>query len=510
MVGQHGIDLAIDLITTHFGDLVAKVCSCLLKHGPISLQEISRFTQLSSSRVKNCLLVLIQHNCIQAFSSPKGSSEKLVTLYAALFDGILHRMRFPKFLGIVNDDLGEQCETLLEGLLQNGRLTFEQLLERTISKLPEASESTRKELRVNFNKLVHSHYVERCPKPEPFLVPTSEDQSTRKRGAKTNEQSSPLEQQAATAAALSHAERFSEIPDIETETVNFDVADHHHVFSAGDKRKYEALEIDQELESTITENEVLWRANYEKFVYCLKKKACASNVRARLGLDAGLILEAMVEANGQEKVGTKNSVTSSMNIILERVREKPGGIAMTLEHIRVVLDQLNSHSSTDDAGALYTIDLNNIIEACQNDEVEALVQARYGQEAYRIFRLLVKSGHPIETDRIAEVTFVEKKDAQLILYKLWKDEYLDMEKVTLHVSGPAQLSFWKLNKKALWEHILDDMYHAALNLSQKISHIVEQQHEVSRDTERHLLRRKIILQQSLLKLDDALMLFHDF
>lgn len=51
-----------------------------------------------------------------------------------------------------------------------------------------ASASIREEMRANFNNLVHSHYVERCPKPEPFLGPDSEDQSTfaRKRGAKVS------------------------------------------------------------------------------------------------------------------------------------------------------------------------------------------------------------------------------------------------------------------------------------------------------------------------------------
>lgn len=51
-----------------------------------------------------------------------------------------------------------------------------------------ASASIREEMRANFNNLVHSHYVERCPKPEPFVGPDSEDQSTfaRKRRAKVS------------------------------------------------------------------------------------------------------------------------------------------------------------------------------------------------------------------------------------------------------------------------------------------------------------------------------------
>ncbi|EHA8589143.1 hypothetical protein COCNU_scaffold008269G000030 [Cocos nucifera] len=113
MAGQCGLKLAVSLITAHFGDLVAKVCSCLLRRGTLTLQEIIRFTELSSSQVKNCLLVLIQHNCVQAFSTPRpagpGGVAKAVTQYMALFDNILHRMRFAKFLAVIREDLGPQA-----------------------------------------------------------------------------------------------------------------------------------------------------------------------------------------------------------------------------------------------------------------------------------------------------------------------------------------------------------------------------------------------------------------
>jgi hypothetical protein len=136
MVSQHGILLAVAIISDHFGPLVSKVCRCLLRHGALPLQEIVRRLELSPGQVKNSLLVLIQHNCVQAFNAPRGNGDKTVTHYLAIFDNIVHRQRFSKFLSIIRADIPES-EALLEGLLQNGRLTFGQLVERTISKVPE-------------------------------------------------------------------------------------------------------------------------------------------------------------------------------------------------------------------------------------------------------------------------------------------------------------------------------------------------------------------------------------
>jgi hypothetical protein len=41
------------------------------------------------------------------------------------------------------------------------------------------------------------------------------------------------------------------------------------------QRKHEALEVDEE-DSIIAESEFLWRINFERFIFCLKKKVCLS------------------------------------------------------------------------------------------------------------------------------------------------------------------------------------------------------------------------------------------
>ncbi|KAF0891850.1 hypothetical protein E2562_011251 [Oryza meyeriana var. granulata] len=78
MVSQHGILLAVGIISDYFGPLVSEIIRCV---------------ELSPGQVKNSLLVLIQHNCVQAFSSPRGSGDKTITHYLAIFDNILHRQR---------------------------------------------------------------------------------------------------------------------------------------------------------------------------------------------------------------------------------------------------------------------------------------------------------------------------------------------------------------------------------------------------------------------------------
>ncbi|KAF1880504.1 hypothetical protein Lal_00011562 [Lupinus albus] len=129
MVAEYGLKLAVHLITTHFGNIVANVCENLLRKGPLTLEQLIRFTELKREQVKNSLLVLVQHNCVQPFRN-QDQQDGAKTEYMALFDNILHRPRFPKFLDIVSRKLDDECVELLDGLLRNGRLTLQQMADR--------------------------------------------------------------------------------------------------------------------------------------------------------------------------------------------------------------------------------------------------------------------------------------------------------------------------------------------------------------------------------------------
>ncbi|XP_044504776.1 DNA-directed RNA polymerase III subunit rpc3 isoform X2 [Mangifera indica] len=524
VVPQYGIKFAVHIITNHFGDRVAKVCECLLRRGPLNRPNIKRYTELTDEQVKNSLLVLIQQNCVQAFIVEQlggfGDEPRLNTQYVALFDNILHRVRFAKFLTIASQEFDKQCVELLQGLLEHGRLTLKQMFERAKSRTSVVLDSVRESL----SKLATAHYVERCPAPEPLLMAATEEETpARKRGSKSSklvEEPETIEQRAVAAAAPVETLRFSVIStDSGVHGENND--NNLTSITVGQKRKHNALESDES--RTADELTVLYRANFEEFIRHLRHKACIETVRARLDDGAATVLGAMLEAtrSSEQKVKTRYSVPLSLGSIYEEVIKREAGRNMTLDHAKASLNQLGYPPLVKESNGSYSIEFEKIIELAQNDEMESVVLKKYGRDAYRIFRLLSKANCLLETDKISDITFVEKKDTLKILHKMWKDEYLDMEK--LFMSGARQSVFflWKVNKTTLSRYVLDEMFHAALNLSLRLAHELDQEKELlnlpaDRRTG-HLLDRynrlkkvRILLESSQMKLDDAIMLFHYF
>lgn len=525
MVSPHGIKLAVYLISSYFGELNAKVCDCLLRRGTQTLHQVVSSTELSRKNVKNCLLVLIHHNCVQAFAirQPGGFGEeaKIITQYMALFDNIIHKLRFPKFIEIVSEELGKECEEILEWLLQHGRLSLSQIIVK-YKQASKQGDSSADAAQDSFNRLVNARFVERCPAPDPLLEPPAEEETAaKKRGAKSAKiQAQTMEQQALAAAAPMESMRFL-VENIWNDSV--EKADKRTTdVKCGMKRKQEDLESNTKDPAT-GEKEVLWRANFEEFIRRLRHKACVANVKVRVNNDAAIVLAATLELSrhSETKLRIDNSVPQSINAIYDEVIKREGGLGMDLERIRASLDDLGCEAPLMEIDETYSVDLKNIIEQARIEEVESIVLKRYGREAYRMFRLLSKADRLVETDKISDTTFVEKKDAVKILFKLWKDDYLEMKKVIARAAKQSEFILWKINKQSLWEHILDEMYHAALNLRLRITHEKEQEKEILQMPKdklvgelgnKYMRLRKvcIVLESSLMNLDDSLMLFHDF
>ncbi|KAL1294661.1 hypothetical protein HN51_055453 [Arachis hypogaea] len=525
MVSQYGFKFAIHLVTNHFGKIVAKVCETLFRKGPLSLGEIIRCTELTPEQVKNSLLVLVQHNCVQAYVPAdqfRGEDGSMATVeYLALFDNIIHRLRFPKFLEIAKHQFDDECEKVLDGLLRDGRLTLKQMIERAVQgkENPGAIEAV---VRESFHKLLKARYIERCPAPEPVISTLIKAESApRKRGskmAKKFEAPETIEQRVLEAAVPGEAIRFAVTAYTLGNADREAKSDDSSMVNVGDNSG-----------GIANEGSILWRANFEEFIRHLRHKLLVENERKRLDDGAATILSAILDVTKtvEKKVKIEKSVPLSLDSIFTEVTKTEHGRTMTIDRVRASLVQLGCPQRNFDDS--YSIDLKSIVEMARNEEVESIVLKRFGSDAYRIFRLLSKSNCFLETDKIAESALVDKKETPRLLYKLWKDNYLYMEKLVVTAAKQSRFMLWKVNKPLLWEYVLDEMYHAALNLSLRLAFEQEKDEDLlhvpadklvpaDKSSEANALQKRyrrlrdvlFLMGSSLMKLDDALMLFHDF
>ncbi|KAL3570382.1 hypothetical protein D5086_027631 [Populus alba] len=393
-------------------------------------------------------------------------------------------------MAIVSQEFDKLCVDLIETLLQHGRLSSEQIFDGFRDTTEGSSSGGMEALQENMHNLVMARYVERCPITEPFLALPSEEEAApvRRRGAKSAKaflEPETLEQRVLVAAVPPEGLRFSfELnPEIGADR---EKVENNSSSNIGDKRKLDALESD--IDGGVADKQVdcgVPHVHYLKFRMFLAQKEkiqgaqiCIETVRTRLDDEAATVFTAMLDASRSEekKIKTASSVPLSENSIYAEVIKSEKGRNMTLDYVISVLVGLSSSPPfvrvVDNS---YSIDFKHTIEVAQTDEVESIVYKKYGKDAYRMFRLLSKAGRLLETDKISDSIFLEKKETANILSKMWQGDYLQMEKL---FAGPTQFLLWKVNMINLRERVLDDMFHAALNLSLRVAYELEQQKEL--------------------------------
>ena len=122
----------------------------IIRHDNNSITEIIRYfsrqshqskNAIKASQIRDSLLILLQQNCLQL--EPDTSVELIdgqasVFLYRVNLDMVINRLRFPKFLSIVDNLYGELAVKLVEDLIFHGRLRFDQVVEDVVAQQKEA------------------------------------------------------------------------------------------------------------------------------------------------------------------------------------------------------------------------------------------------------------------------------------------------------------------------------------------------------------------------------------
>ncbi|EGC39126.1 hypothetical protein DICPUDRAFT_45403 [Dictyostelium purpureum] len=185
--------LAIGIVNEAFGDDVSKVFEFLVHRGKSSFKIINQALQgtVGLKRIKQCLLVLIQHNLatFEEFLIPLGKDEQESltpgdpfpsdSVYEAIIVNAIHRLRFPKFINFIKVSKGDEAAFILEELIDHGRLPMDMILKQAsaYSRAADSFEDTEeitKRFEDIFTKLIMDQFIMRAPRPRPI---NDQDQS---------------------------------------------------------------------------------------------------------------------------------------------------------------------------------------------------------------------------------------------------------------------------------------------------------------------------------------------
>eukprot|EP00850_Spirogloea_muscicola_P001310 SM000005S17107 [mRNA] locus=s5:252079:256648:+ [translate_table: standard] len=536
-----------------------KVCSTLVHKGQLTLAEISRETGLPPADLRSYLLVLVQHHCVQAYrveADANSAAARLQTYYTALTDNIRQRLRYPRFLLHIRHKLGNEAEAVVEGLLEHGRLSFHQIVQRAAARGSQGEKEARKSVQAAFVALVSECYIERCPKPEPAL-PSLDSVDAYRKGQRGQRGRAIIEAgvgateelRIVNAAMPEGTDRFrlpSSLAFAQAHTNEDGLDQSGHTPATKRRRVIMDCDADQAEEHAnmpadelkdkdrlhAEEADVLWKVNFSEILRRFRHQACVEQVRKRIDPMAGTVLEAILDSGRTSESSLQQAYTAPITVeaALQAAQRMPKGTSLTLDRVRTALQLMAS-----DAEGL----ASRVGEGSGGGQfIRAVVSQRYGLHSCRILGLLL-SKKQLEHKQIAEMAMIPIKNARELLYKMLQEEFVQLQEIAKTSDHAPSRTFylWHVNIGRVSEIVLDSMFKAASNLRQRLTCEVEQEQEVlalleqmqrsassgSMPTvqpvtltpvQRQQLERvrqvAAVLESSLLRLDEAIIAFSDF
>lgn len=386
MSAQEGKVISL-ILSERFGDAVEIVGSHLFKNGSTPLLFIKRYTELSLSKVKEALCILIKYRLV----SFKPNRNEHLANYKLNCENVLLMLRYPKYINQIKKKFGDNAEILMEELLLCGYGSASDLIVRTSTRLTkdQSKNVPLPDLRDMFCALALAKYVQRIPCcNEEELVPN-----------------------------------LSIAPEKLYDTANL-----------VDIRQLVQIQKGVHKVEESSDCKVYWTCNYDRFHQDMRDKLIETSMTKKFDEHVGEMFRVMLQQmyiRNDPWTDISNPIPIlEIRDIIKKNNDHPYLSAFFDNYVSVVQDDSNQILSKigDAAGGSYQIRIKHILNMLVWETIEQIVLEKFDTKGARIFRL-VKSQSYIEPEQIQKLAMIPAKDAKKLTYQLLEENFLDVQEL---------------------------------------------------------------------------------
>lgn len=402
------------LLREHFGEVVEKVGTHLLKNGQQSLRTIIHETGMPLDQVKKALCVLVQQGACAFSSGRKGPGSPAE--FFANGHRILRILRYPRYIYTAKTLYGDTGELIIEELLQRGHLTMSETVKTVADRLTQNMEEGHSmdysEVSSAFSKLVETHFLQRCP-------PVGVEKTA----------ASPDSPPAPVTTTSSSAETYPECYKVPHVTLVGRGKRPLCTEEGEEQRNAKKAKMDTQ---THGDEGIYWQVNFERFHLHFRDQTIISAVANKLDQTSSEIVRTMLRMSEVTTVPTAactkplsaneifRSLSSSYNIPRQILDQ----------YLTLLVDDPMEFvgKAGESGGGMFVVNLHRALTNLARATLESVVQERFGSRSARIFRLLLRTRH-LEQKQVEDFAMIPAKEAKDMLYTLLSENLVQLQEV---------------------------------------------------------------------------------
>uniref|UniRef100_A0A8B9GVQ3 DNA-directed RNA polymerase III subunit RPC3 n=1 Tax=Astyanax mexicanus TaxID=7994 RepID=A0A8B9GVQ3_ASTMX len=374
------------LLQEHFGEVVEKMGTELLRSGALNLRALAHQTSTPLDLVKKSLCVLVQHGmCVfgPGRRGPGGPVE-----YTANCERILYMLRYPRYIYTAKSLYGDTGELVIEEILQRGQMTMSSTVRTVADRLTHSMEDGQSmeysEVITAFTRLVETHFLQRCP---------------------------PVDSMGTAGKASSGSSDASAVPQ-----------------PARPETHPDCYLIPQ----VCGDEGIFWQVNFERFHLHFRHQSIISAVASKLDPTSSEIVRTMLRLSEvTTPANTAHTQALSANEIFRALPVSYNISRPILDQYLTLLvdDPMEFVSKTGDSGGgMYVVNLHRALANLARVTLESVVQERFGSRSARIFRLLLRKRH-LEQKQVEDFAMIPAKEAKDMLYTLLSQNLVQLQEI---------------------------------------------------------------------------------
>lgn len=447
---QAEIKLCSLLLREHFGEIVERVGTLLVRAGAQPLRMLAGDTGLSLEQVKKALCVLLQHNLATFQLQKRGAVE-----YEARGERVLRILRYPRYIYAAKTLYGDTGELLVEELLLNGKMTMSAAVRKVADRLTETMEDGRTmdyaDVSSTFVRLADTHLVQRCP-----LLPDAPQ--------------GPAAPPAPAPTLVLNEKDMYAVPrlNLTGRGKRRRSCDEEEDGERGAKKQKQ----DAEGTEPPPDDGIYWQVNFERFHQHFRDQAIVSAVANRMDQTSSEIVRTMLRMS---EVTTSSGAPYTQPLSSNEIfRSLPAGYNITKQVLDQYLTLLADDplefvgKSGDSGGGMYTVNLHKALASLATATLESVVEERFGSRCARIFRLLLRKKH-LEQKQVEDFAMIPAKEAKEMLYRMLSESFVALQEIPKTPDHAPSRTFYlyTVNVPSAARMLLHRCYKSVANLMER-------------------------------------------
>ncbi|XP_077182870.1 DNA-directed RNA polymerase III subunit RPC3 [Paroedura picta] len=451
---QAEIKLCSLLLCEHFGEIVEKIGTHLIRTGSQPLRMIAHDMGMSLDQVRKALCVLIQHNLVTYQLQKRGLVE-----YEAQCSRVLRILRYPRYIYTAKTLYSDTGELIVEELMLNGKMTMSTVVKKVADRLTETMEDGKtmdySEVSSTFVRLADTHFVQRCPSapenPEPSEAPPPP----------------------APTLVFNEKEMYT-VPRLNL--IGRGKRRHSDNDDDDDREpKAKRQKPNTESKEPPPDDGIYWQVNIDRFHQHFRDQVIVSAVANRMDQTSSEIVRTMLRMS--EVTTSSNAPYTQPLSSNEIFRSLPAGYNISkqiLDQYLVLLadDPLEFvGKSGESGGGMYVINLHKALASLATATLESIVQERFGSRCARIFRLLLRKKH-LEQKQIEDFAMIPAKEAKEMMYKMLSCNIVSLQEIPKTPDHAPSRTFYlyAINVLSSARMLLHRCYKSVANLIERRLH----------------------------------------